>query len=91
MDQILVLITIGTILALFIIDKIRYDIVALLALIFLTGAKVISPEDAFAGFSHPAVITVAAVLVISQGLLNSGLVDVITDMVNKVGDKTTVH
>ncbi len=91
MDQILVLITIGTILALFIIDKIRYDIVALLALIFLTGAKVISPEDAFAGFSHPAVITVAAVLVISQGLLNSGLVDVITDMVNKVGDKTTVQ
>jgi len=91
MDQYLVLGTIAGVLILFIIDKIRYDIVALLALIFLTAARVIPTAEAFAGFAHPAVITVAAVLVIGQGLVNSGLIDVITDMVNKVGNKITVQ
>ncbi len=91
MDQYLVLFTIAAVLVLFIIDKIRYDIVALIALIFLTATRVIPAPQAFSGFSHPAVITVAAVLVIGQGLLNSGLVDVITDMVNKVGNRITVQ
>ncbi len=91
MDQYLVLATIAAVLILFIIDKIRYDIVALIALIFLTATRVIPAGEAFSGFSHPAVITVAAVLVIGQGLLNSGLVDVITDLVNKVGNKITVQ
>jgi di/tricarboxylate transporter len=91
MDQYLVLATIAVVLILFIVDKIRYDIVALIALIFLTATRVIPAGQAFSGFSHPAVITVAAVLVIGQGLLNSGLVDVITDLVNKVGNKITVQ
>jgi di/tricarboxylate transporter len=91
MEQYLVLGTIAAVLFLFIIDKIRYDIVALLALIFLTATRVIPASQAFSGFSHPAVITVAAVLVIGQGLLNSGLVDVITEMVNKVGNNTMVQ
>ena len=91
MEQYLVLGTIAAVLFLFIVDKIRYDIVALIALIFLTATRVIPASQAFSGFSHPAVITVAAVLVIGQGLLNSGLVDVITEMVNKVGNNTTVQ
>jgi len=91
MDQYLVLATIVAVLILFIVDKIRYDIVALIALIFLTATRVIPAGQAFSGFSHPAVITVAAVLVIGQGLLNSGLVDVITDLVNKVGNKITMQ
>lgn len=91
MDQILLLITLAVTLVLFVVDKIRYDIVALIALIFLTVTKVIPTTEAFSGFSHPAVITVAAVLVISRGLMNSGLVDVITELVNKVGKNTTIQ
>ncbi len=91
MDQYLVLATIAAVLILFIIDKIRYDIVALIVLIFLTATRAIPAGEAFSGFSYPAVITVAAVLVIGQGLLNSDLVDVITDLVNKVGNKITVQ
>lgn len=37
-------------------------------------AGVTDPEQAFDGFSHPAVITVAAVLVISAGLAVSGVI-----------------
>ena len=39
------------------------------------------PRDAFSGFAHPAVITVAAVLIISRGLQNAGLVDAVVKAV----------
>ena len=44
-------------------------------------AGVITPKNAFNGFSHPAVITVAAVLVISSGLAVSGVIDRIAHIV----------
>ncbi|MCZ6793443.1 MAG: SLC13 family permease, partial [Planctomycetota bacterium] len=56
----------------------RYDIVALLALLILVVAEIVPAADAFLGFGHPAVITVAAVLVISRALRNAGVVDILT-------------
>ena len=64
---------------LFIWGRPRYDIVALLALIAATLCGLIPASDMFAGFGHPAVITVAAVLVISRGLRNAGVVQVLSD------------
>jgi di/tricarboxylate transporter len=60
--------------ALFIWNHWRYDVVA--GFILITGVfiGVVPVEHAFDGFSHPAVITVAAVLVISQALQSSGVV-----------------
>ncbi|MGI9520866.1 MAG: SLC13 family permease [Hyphomicrobiaceae bacterium] len=58
----------------FVWGKVRYDVVAGLALLVSVYVGIVPAEDAFAGFGHPAVITVAAVLVISQGLQNGGLV-----------------
>ncbi len=52
----------------------RYDIVAVAALLCLVLIGIIPAEQAFSGFSHPAVITVAAVLVIGQALKRSGVV-----------------
>jgi di/tricarboxylate transporter len=40
-------------------------------------AGLVKPAEAFVGFSHPAVITVACVLVLSRGLQRSGAVDVL--------------
>jgi di/tricarboxylate transporter len=59
---------------LFIWGRWRYDIVALIALMSLVLGGIIPAEKAFLGFSHPAVITVAAVLVIGQALKRSGVV-----------------
>lgn len=59
----------------------RYDVVAFSALMVSVIAGVITPENAFDGFSHPAVITVAAVLVISAGLAVSGVIDRIAHIV----------
>lgn len=61
--------------ALFLWGKLRHDVVALAALMACILAGVVPAEQAFAGFGHPAVITVACVLVLSQGLQNTGAVD----------------
>ena len=88
------LIVFGTLLAalvLFIWGRWRYDVVALLALLAVTITGVIPFENAFAGFGHPAVITVAAILVVSRGLLNAGIVDAMTRRVAAVGTRPAVH
>lgn len=90
-DQILVFGTLLAALALFIWGKWRYDMVALLALLAVTVSGVIPVEEAFAGFGHPAVITVAAILVVSRGLLNAGIVDAVTRRVAAVGTRPAVH
>ena len=60
---------------LFLWGRFRHDVVALLALMACVIAGLVPSADAFAGFGHPAVITVACVLVLSQGLQNTGAVD----------------
>ena len=79
-DQHLLSITILSLLGLFIWGKFRYDALAASALVALIILGVIPTNQAFDGFAHPAVITVALVLIISQGLKNSGL----TGLVGKI-------
>ncbi|MFL2715408.1 MAG: SLC13 family permease [Gammaproteobacteria bacterium] len=79
-DQYLLSLTLISLLGLFIWGKIRYDALAIGALFVLVVLEIIPANEAFAGFAHPAVVTVALVLVISQGLKNSGL----TGLVGKV-------
>ena len=84
-DQVLLSATLITLLVLFIWGKVRYDALAIGALFVLVVLEIIPANDAFAGFAHPAVVTVALVLIISQGLKNSGL----TGLVGKlIGTRT---
>lgn len=91
MDQTIVFITLGVALVLFAWGKVRHDIVALIALFILVLAGIVPKDHAFIGFAHPAVVTVAAVLIISRALMNSGLIDVIASWVLKVGKKLIVQ
>lgn len=56
----------------------RHDMVALAALLACVATGLVEPDAAFAGFGHPAVISVACVLVLSRGLQNTGAVDALT-------------
>lgn len=84
-DQVLVFGVLLGALVLFIAGRPRYDVVAILALLALTIGGAIPAGEAFSGFSHPAVITVAAVLVASRGLLNAGVVDLMAKLLARVG------
>jgi di/tricarboxylate transporter len=77
-DQILILSIAVATLALFLWGRWRHDMVALAALLACVFGGLVPARDAFAGFAHPAVITVACVLVLSQGLQSSGAVDALT-------------
>ena len=84
-DQVLLSATLIALLGLFIWGKVRYDALAIGALFVLVVLEIIPANDAFSGFAHPAVVTVALVLIISQGLKNSGL----TGLVGKlIGTRT---
>jgi di/tricarboxylate transporter len=74
-EQGTILAVLGCTLAMFVWDRWRYDVVAITSLMACVVLGLIEPEAAFAGFSNPAVITVAAVLVISRALARSGAID----------------
>ena len=74
-DQILVLTILLATIAMFLWGRWRHDMVAVMALLACVLAGLVEPAAAFAGFGHPAVITVACVLVLSRGLQASGAVD----------------
>ena len=90
-EQGLILVVLNLSLFMFVWGRWRYDIVALIALLVVAVGGLVSPEEAFAGFGHPAVITVAAVLIVSRGLLNSGLVDQIAKWLGHLGDAPWVQ
>ncbi len=78
-------------LVLFVVGRWRYDIVAVLALLVLTIVGIVPPAEAYHGFGHPAVITVAAVLVLSRALYDSGVVDVIAGWYSRIPQYLTVR
>ncbi|HWX49541.1 MAG TPA: SLC13 family permease [Roseomonas sp.] len=76
-DQIIVTALSLLALAGFVLQPVRYDVVALLLLLGLVLLGQVAPEKAFLGFAEPAVTTVAAVLAISKALQSAGTVDLL--------------
>jgi di/tricarboxylate transporter len=56
----------------FVSERLAPDVTALLALLALLLTGVLTPYEAFSGFSHPATISVAAVLVLSAAVERTG-------------------
>lgn len=63
--------------ALFVWGRLRYDLVAILALVAAIAAGVVPPERAFSGFSNEIVVIVASALVLSAAVARSGLVEIL--------------
>ena len=91
MDEAIVFGVLLIALVLFITGKVRYDIVAVGALLVLTVLRIIPASVAYHGFGHPAVVTVGAVLVLSKVLENSGVIDVMERWYSRVGQRLTVQ
>ncbi|NIR30627.1 MAG: SLC13 family permease [Gammaproteobacteria bacterium] len=78
-------------LALFVWGRWRYDVVAFAALMVGVIAGVVPTPDAFRGFGHPAVVTVAAVLVISRALQNSGAIEHVAAFLGRTAERELLH
>ena len=81
-DQLLVVLVLALTFVFFVWGRLRYDAVAVLV-------DIVPGEAAFAGFGHPAVVTVAGVLVVSRGLQNSGAVDLLARWLTRAGSSPT--
>ena len=75
LNQIEAFAIVGAMLALFVWDRIRYDLVAALALLAALLTGVIPAAKAFEGFSNQVIIIIASVLVVSRAIARSGVID----------------
>ncbi|WP_028571706.1 SLC13 family permease [Desulfonatronum lacustre] len=74
----------GTAMLLFITGWIRADIVAVLVLVSLAATGVLEVEEVLLGFSSEAVISIAGLLILSAGLVRSGVVRWIAERLNDI-------
>ena len=62
-------------------EKVPVDRTAIGILVVLSVSGILSPQEAVAGFANPAVITVAAMFLISRGMIRTGAVDLVAEKV----------
>ena len=83
-DQIAVVAVLFLALVLFAWGRWRHDLVSIFALLALVLLGIVPADEAYRGFGHAAVITVAAMLVISAALEETGVVDFLARRLNMV-------
>jgi di/tricarboxylate transporter len=63
--------------ALWATDRLRMDLVGLLALLVLALTGILAPAEALAGFSDPVVLMIAGLFVVGEGLFQTGVAQAI--------------
>ena len=76
---------------LFGMDKLRVDAIAMIVLLTVALTGLVTPTQAFAGFSNPAVITVWAVYIVSAGMLLTGVAEVMGRAMLRVAGTSEVR
>ena len=69
----------------------RYDLVAFIALLAALLTGVVPVSQAFSGFGHPATVIIALVLIVSRGLSNSGVIELLARYVVDTSRKLAAH
>jgi di/tricarboxylate transporter len=73
---------------LFVSDRLRSDVVAMIILGALLLLGIITPEEGFSGFGHPATVAVAAMFVLSAGLERTGAVAGVGELLTGLGRRS---
>ncbi len=90
-EHFLVLGILSAAILLFISERLRVDIVAMLVLVALVLTKLVTVDEAFSGFASPAVIVVWAVFIVSAGLTRSGVADLIARQVVRLAGRSQLR
>ncbi|MEJ2310428.1 MAG: SLC13 family permease [Gammaproteobacteria bacterium] len=91
LDQITISVILLGVLLMFAWGRWRHDLVAMSALVLCALFGLVPVPQAFSGFSHPAVVTVATVLIISHALKNSGVVTLAASRLGGLTRKPLMH
>jgi di/tricarboxylate transporter len=88
-QMVLVLFMIGLAIFLFVTEWIRVDMVAILMTISLPLLGLVTPNEAFSGFSSNAVISIIAVIIIGAGLDKTGLINRVVNPIVKLAGNSS--
>ncbi|MBR9989264.1 MAG: SLC13 family permease [Gemmatimonadetes bacterium] len=74
-ETLIVFVILGITILLFMSERLRLDLVALLSLLALSVTGILTPAETFAGFSDPVVIMIAGLFVVAGAMFRSGLAE----------------
>jgi di/tricarboxylate transporter len=90
-DQAILFTLLFFVFALLIWGRLRYDLVAFMALTAALVLGVVPKDQAFSGFGHPATIIIALVLIVSKGLSSSGVIELVAKQVSRFSHSLQTH
>jgi di/tricarboxylate transporter len=73
LDLALVLLMLASCIVMFVVEKPRMDAVALLVIVIMPLTGIITMNEAIAGFSDPVIVLLAALFVLGEGLVRTGV------------------
>jgi di/tricarboxylate transporter len=76
---------------LFFLNKIAPDLTALLTVVALTATGILTPQEAFSGFSRSAVITILAIFIIAEALRRSGVTEQVGNILLRIAGSREVN
>jgi di/tricarboxylate transporter len=88
-DMTLVIALICVAVFLFVVEWIRVDVVAILIMVMLPVFRLVTPAEAFSGFSSNAVISIIAVIIIGAGLDKTGIINRLVSPVLAIAGRST--
>lgn len=69
---------------LFLSDRLRLDLVAMLAVLALMLGGILSPAEALAGFSDATVLIIAGLFVVGGGLVQTGVAAAMSARISRI-------
>ena len=85
--QIITFIVLGLAILVFLSDRLRPDLIALLIALSLGLSGVLTPEETFSGFSRSAVITILAISILAEGLQRAGVTEQAGNLLARLAGK----
>ncbi len=70
---------------LFINKRVSFDVTSLILLAILVVSGILTPKEGLSGFSNPATVTIACMFILSEGLRQTGALDIVGDYFFKLG------
>ena len=90
-EQIILFAILAVLFGLLLWGRWRFDLVAFAMLMVAVISGVVPVDDAFAGFGHPATVIIALVLLVSRGLTNAGVIELVAKRVIDASRSLSAH
>jgi di/tricarboxylate transporter len=90
-DQILTFVLLFGMSVLFLWDRLRYDLIALIALLAAVAGGIVPADKAFAGFANPVLPLIGAALIVSIAIGQSGAIEVLLRWLNPPASQCCRH